>query len=400
MTWLELAPADPFGIQTLPYGVIHTPALSGCAVRIGDRALPLYPAASTLRPELAWLLDGSTLDRLLAAGPQAWSAIRLAVTEWLSEDRDRSVIEPLLVDLKDVSMRLPFTVADYVDFYASANHAANVGRILRPDAEPLPPNWKHLPIGYHGRSGTVVASGTGIRRPNGQRKEGEDVLFGPTARLDLEAEVGFVVGVGSAMGTPVAVDAFDRHVFGAVLLNDWSARDIQAWEYVPLGPFLGKSFATSISGWITPLAALTHARVAGPLRSPKPLPYLDDRGSSWNLDLTLEVRLNGELLSRPPFASMYWTPAQMLAHLTVNGASCRSGDLFGSGTVSGSERGQVGSLLELSWAGREPFLLSDGVERTFLQDGDRVSITATAPGPAGSVIGIAEVSGHILPAAR
>jgi fumarylacetoacetase len=322
------------------------------------------------------------------------------VTEWLSEARYRSVIEPLLVDLGDVIMRLPFTVADYVDFYASLNHAANVGRMLRPDAEPLRPNWKHLPIGYHGRSGTVVVSGTGIRRPNGQRKDGEDVVFGPTGRLDLEAEVGFVVGVGSAMGTPIAVDAFDRHVFGAVLINDWSARDIQAWEYVPLGPFLGKSFATSISGWITPLAALTGARVAGPTRSPEPLPYLDDRGESWNLDLTLEIRLNGELLSRPPFASMYWTPAQMLAHLTVNGASCRSGDLFGSGTVSGAERGQVGSLLEVSWAGREPFMLSDGVERTFLRDGDRVSITATAPGPADSVIGIAEVSGHILPAFR
>jgi fumarylacetoacetase len=214
-------------------------------------------------------------------------------------------------------------------------------------------------------------------------------------RLDIEAELGFVVGVGSDRPVPVA--DFAEHVFGVVLLNDWSARDIQAWEYVPLGPFLGKSFATSISGWITPLAALEPARVAGPARDPQPLPYLDDTDSEWGLDLALAVRLNGETISRPPYAQMYWTPAQMLAHMTVNGASLRTGDLFGSGTVSGPEPDQRGSLLELSWGGAEPLTLADGSTRTFLADGDQVSITASAPGPDGSRVGIAEVTGRIVP---
>ena len=237
-----------------------------------------------------------------------------------------------------------------------------------------------------------------MRRPRGQRKVGEAVEFGPSQRLDIEAELGFVVGTGSVLGTPVPIGDFDRQVFGAVLLNDWSARDIQAWEYVPLGPFLGKSFATSISGWVTPLSALRSCRVPPVPRDPRPLPYLDDTGDSWNLDLTLQVRLNGELISEPPFATMYWTPAQMLAHLTVNGASLRPGDLYASGTVSGPQPSQRGSLLELSWSGSEPITLADGSTRSFLADGDEVSITATGPGPDGSRIGIAEVTGRILPA--
>jgi fumarylacetoacetase len=210
--------------------------------------------------------------------------------------------------------------------------------------------------------------------------------------------VGFVVGAGSPHGSRVPVGDFPRHVFGVVLLNDWSARDIQAWEYVPLGPFLGKSFATSISAWITPLAALEGARVPAVPRDPAPLPYLDDSRDSWNLDLQLEVRLNGELISRPPFGTMYWTGAQMMAHLTVNGASLRPGDLYGSGTVSGPEPDQLGSLLELSWGGSQPFSLADGTEHGYLDDGDEVVMTATAPGPDGSRVGIAEVRGRILAA--
>jgi fumarylacetoacetase len=392
-SWLQLAADEPFGVQTLPYGVLEA---AGPAVRIGDRALPLRAATELLLPEHAGLFGEASLNPLLAAGPAAWDAVRRALIGWFTDPGYRPRIEPLLLPLADCRPVLPFTVADYVDFYASEHHASNVGRIFRPDTTPLTPNWKHLPIGYHGRAGTVLVSGSPVRRPNGQRKVGDAVQFGRSLRLDIEAEVGYVVGV--AADGPVPLADFERHVFGVVLLNDWSARDIQAWEYVPLGPFLGKSFATSVSAWITPLAALGPARVPPVPRDPQPLPYLDDTGVEWNLDLTLEVRLNGELISRPPYASMYWTPAQMLAHLTVNGASLRTGDLYASGTVSGPEPDQRGSLLELSWGGAEPLTLGDGSVRTFLEDGDQVTITATALGPDGSRIGIAEVSGTILPA--
>ena len=261
------------------------------------------------------------------------------------------------------------------------------------------PNWRHLPIVYHGRAGTVVVSGTDVRRPCGQRPAagGGEPEFGPSRRLDIEAEVGFVVGVGSEIGTAVSVDEFREHVFGVVLLNDWSARDIQAYEYVPLGPFLGKSFATSVSPWVVPLEALGNAWVAPPARQPEPLPYLRgeaDRG----LDIDLEVRLNGEVISRPPFRGLYWTPAQQLAHMTVNGASLRCGDLYGSGTVSGDGDDERGSLIELSWNGRDPLRLGDGTSRTFLEDGDVVTIAATAPGPAGSTVTFGEATGAIVPA--
>jgi fumarylacetoacetase len=293
-------------------------------------------------------------------------------------------------------MHLPFTVADYVDFYSSRHHAENIGRMFRPGTPPLTPNWEHLPIGYHGRAGTVAVSGADVVRPNGQRLDDGTPTFGPSRRLDIEVEVGFVVGVPA--DGPVPVGAFADHVFGVCLVNDWSARDLQAWEYVPLGPFLGKSFRTSVSPWVVPLAALEAARVDPPVRETAVLPYLDDAGLRWGLDLTLEVRLNGELVSRPPFALMHWTPAQQLAHLTVNGATLRTGDLFASGTVSGPERDQRGSLIELSWGGAEPITLADGSTRTFLEDGDTVTITATAPGTAGGRIGFGEVTGTVLPA--
>jgi fumarylacetoacetase len=398
MTWLNLRSDDPFGIATLPYGVVLTDGRPQPAVRIGELALLLRPAVQALLPEHADLFAEPNLDAFLAAGPDSWARVRAAVMSWLTDEAHRQQVEPLLVPLAGLPTVLPFSVADYVDFYASENHARNAGRIFRPDGDSLLPNWKHLPVGYHGRAGTVVVSGTEIRRPSGQRRTGTEVAFGPTQRLDIEAEVGFVVGAGSEHGRPVGIEDFDRHVFGVVLLNDWSARDIQAWEYVPLGPFLGKSFATSISAWITPLAALQSARVPAVPRDPAPLPYLEDAGDSWNLDLQLEVRLNGELVSSPPFATMYWTAAQMMAHLTVNGASLRPGDLYGSGTVSGPESGQRGSLLELSWGGSEPLTLADGSQRSYLEDGDEVVMTATAPGPDGARIGIAEVRGRITAA--
>jgi fumarylacetoacetase len=269
-----------------------------------------------------------------------------------------------------------------VDFYSSEHHATNVGRLFRPGQPPLPPNWKHLPIGYHGRAGTVVVSGTGIRRPWGQRRVGDT---GPTERLDIEAEVGFVVGVPSTLGEAVPASRFAEHVFGVVLVNDWSARDIQAWEYQPLGPFLGKSFATSISAWVTPLDALAEAWVPAPPQDPPVVDYLAEPERK-GLDLRLEVEWNGQVVSRPPFRTMYWTPAQQLAHLTVNGASLRTGDLYASGTVSGPERAESGSLLELTWGER------------FLADGDSVTIRATAPGPGGTVIALGEVTGTIQPA--
>ncbi len=294
-----------------------------------------------------------------------------------------------------MTLRLPFEVADYVDFYASVDHASNVGRILRPDSEPLLPNWKHLPVGYHGRAGTVVVSGTEVRRPSGQRKppDATEPVFGPTARLDIEAELGFVVGVPSRLGEPVPTTAFADHVFGVVGVNDWSARDIQGWEYVPLGPFLGKSFATSVSAWVTPLAALAQARVALPGQDPEPLEYLRVEEPA-GFDISVEVELNGEVVARPPYSSMYWSPAQMLAHLTVNGASLRTGDLYASGTISGPAREQRGSFLELSWGGREPFI-AGGQERTFLEDGDEVVLRYTAPGERGS-ISLGEVRGRVL----
>lgn len=363
-------------------------------VRYGDRVLDLAPA---LDPELAGQVAGPNLDHLLAGGPALWRQVFDAVAALEPADEH-------LHDLVDVRLLLPFTVADYVDFYSSEHHARNFGRILRPGLPELPENWRHLPIGYHGRAGTVVVSGTDVVRPSGQRRvssaaQDGEVVFGPTTRLDIEAEVGYVVGVPSPLGTPVPLDAFADHVFGVCLVNDWSARDIQGWEYQPLGPFLGKSFATSVSAWVTPLAALEEAWVAPPPRDPQPLPYLDDAGSApAGLDLRLEVRLNGNLVSVPPFAGMYWTGAQQLAHMTVNGASLRTGDLFASGTVSGAEPGERGSFFELSWNGAEPLELADGQVRTFLEDDDEVVITATAPGPGGTVVELGEVRGRVVAA--
>jgi fumarylacetoacetase len=394
MTWPDLPADSGFGIDNLPYGVFSTAGTAPrTGVAIGDSVLDL--AAATGDDVHA---TGS-LNAFMARGPQAWSELRTQLTDWLTDEAHRDTVEPHLVPRSEVTLHLPVEIADYVDFYSSQHHAENLGRMFRPDSEPLTPNWKHLPIGYHGRAGTVQVSGTPVVRPSGQRKAPTDdaPTFGPSQRLDIEAEVGFVVGTPSELGRPVPLSAFPEHVFGVCLVNDWSARDLQAWEYVPLGPFLGKSFLTSVSPWVVPLAALEAARVAPPARQPQPLPYLDDTGEPWGLDLTLEVRLNGELVSCPPFGSLYWTPAQQLAHMTVNGASLRTGDLYASGTVSGPQRDQRGSFIELSWGGTEPLTLSDGSTRTFLEDGDVVTITATAPGPGGTRIAFGEVTGRVEP---
>ena len=378
-----------FGLDNLPYCVFsHGDAPPRCGVRIGDQVLPLSAVVDE-----GWAAE-PTLNGFMARGRARWTEVRSRITELISEDRHQAATVPV----GEVRLHLPFTVGDYVDFYASEHHATNVGQIFRPGSAPLTPNWKHLPIGYHGRSGTVVVSGTPVRRPNGQRKAPSESAptYGPSRRMDFEAEVGFVIGTGSQLGTPVTVSDFAEHVFGVFLVNDWSSRDLQAWEYVPLGPFLGKSFATSVSPWIVPLDALAAAWTEPPAQDPAPLPYLADSGKS-GLDFALEVRINGQLVSRPPFASMYWTPAQMLAHMTVNGASVRTGDFFASGTVSGPDPGQLGCLLELSWGGNTRVVLPTGVERTFLEDGDEVAITASAPAAGGGRLSFGEVTGTLLP---
>ncbi|GAA3839508.1 fumarylacetoacetase [Streptomyces chiangmaiensis] len=398
----DVPEGNPFGPHNLPYGVFSRAGSDerSVGVRLGDHVLDAGAAAHALGSPYASLLARPSLGPLLAAGRTAWSDVRRALTAWVTVPAHRETVESFLHPLSEVTLHLPFEVADYVDFYASENHSRNVGQIFRPDAaDSLTPNWKHLPIGYHGRAGTVVVSGTDVVRPRGQRKAPTDPapVFGPSVRLDIEAEVGFVVGVPSQMGEPVPLSAFRDHVFGLCLLNDWSARDIQAWEYVPLGPFLGKSFATSVSAWITPLDALEEARVAPPERTHPLLAYLDDaQEERAGYDLHISVAINGRTVSEPPFSTMYWTAAQQLAHMTVNGACLRTGDLYGSGTVSGPTERERGSLLELTWNGRDPLELPDG-KRTFLEDGDVVTLTAWAPGPGGTRVGLGEVAGRVVP---
>jgi fumarylacetoacetase len=331
--------------------------------------------------------EGSTLNAFLALGRATWEEAVTRIAALLEDGAD-------LIPLEDVTVHMPFAVADYVDFYSSLEHATNLGRIFRPDDEPLLPNWRHLPVAYHGRAGTVVPSGTPIVRPTGQAwsRDEDAPTVGPSRRLDFELELGFVVGVGSTRVAPVRTGAFRDHVFGVALVNDWSARDLQAWEYQPLGPFLGKSFATSISTWVTPLALLDDRFVPSPAQDPEPLPYLRAEGD-WGLDIELEVELSGTIVSRTNARGLYWTMPQQLAHATVNGASTRTGDLFASGTISGAERGSEGSLIELTWNGEHPLRLGDGSTRTFLEDDDEVVLR----GRAGDVE-LGEVRGRVLPA--
>lgn len=389
MTTIEIPAGSEFGLANLPYGVFswgdEEPRVG---VRVGDHVVDLHALFGD--PDFAQ----PSLNAFMAGGYERWVEVRRQISERVRGDLPDDAVHAVA----DVRMHMPIEVADYVDYYASENHASNLGRLFRPDSEPLMPNWKHLPVGYHGRSGTVIVSGVDIMRPCGQRKAPTDAAptYGPSQRLDIEAEMGFVVGTGSEMGEQIGTGSFARHVFGAVIVNDWSARDIQAWEYVPLGPYLGKSFATSISPWVVPLLALEAARVPTPEQDPEPLPYLQEH-EPWGLDIDLEVEWNGEVVSRPPYRTMYWSPAQMLAHMTVNGASARTGDLFASGTISGPEKEQRGAFIELTWGGKEPVRVA-GEERTFLQDGDEIVMRASAPGADGERIGFGEVRTRILPA--
>jgi fumarylacetoacetase len=344
--------------------------------RVDDAVVDLRAAEPDLPVPTGTFAEPS-LNSFMALGRETWDAVRERLHQF----------DTGTVPVTEVSLHLPFEVADYVDFYSSREHAENMGRLFRPDADPLPPNWLHLPIGYHGRSGTVVVSGTPVVRPKGQLKSpDEPPTYAPTRRLDIELELGFVIGTPSRLGEPVPITEALDHVFGAVLVNDWSARDIQAWEYQPLGPFLGKSFATSISPWVVPLAELT--RTPTEPHDPPPLDYLKVP-EHWAFDIDLEVRLNGHTISRSNTRHLYWNVEQQVAHLTANGACLRTGDLLASGTISGPTPDSVGSMIELTRNGAESFALPDGTTRTFLEDGDEVVLAGT---------GLGEVAGRILPA--
>ncbi len=348
-----------FGLETLPYGVVAPDGDPRCAVRFGEQAIDLRALEPRL-PVPAGTFAGPVLNGFLALGRPVWEATRARLTALL-ESGERLP----LVEARDV--RLPVAIGDYVDFYSSLEHATNLGRMFRPGLEPLLPNWRRLPVGYHGRAGSVVVSGTEIVRPHGQRPE-----FGPTEALDIELELGFVTG---PRGARIATADAREHVFGFVLVNDWSARDLQRFEYQPLGPFLGKSFATSMSAWIVPLQALEPYLVPAPPQEPEPAPYLRTSGD-WALDIALEVEREGEIISRTNARGLYWTFPQQLAHATVNGASARPGDLFASGTISGATPGSEGSLIELG--------------QPFLADGETVVLRGSA-----GAVSLGEVRGTV-----
>ncbi len=395
-----------FGPDHLPYGVFRPPGgVPRVGVALGEEALDLALLARA--GELSEVEDAEalfaapSLNAFMARGPDTWRACRRRLKALV---REGSLPREALIPLAEIESLLPIEVADYVDFYSSLEHASNAGRIFRPDADPLPPNWRHLPVGYHGRSSTVVVSGTPVVRPRGQfrAKGAPGPVFGPTERLDIELELGCVIGTPSVHGESVAVGEALEHVFGLVLLNDWSARDIQGWETVPLGPLNGKSFATSIGAWITPLEAVVERRVPGAAQEPGPLEYLRAEPLVFDIELEVTLRsaamaeggLDATTIARTNARHLYWSLEQQIAHLTSNGASLRTGDLLGSGTISGPQREQRGSLLELSWNGAEPFELGDGETRTYLEDGDEVVLR----GSAGEGLGLAEVRGVVEPA--
>ena len=416
-SWIDIRPDCDFPIQNLPFGVFETeergPRL---AVAIGGYVLDLY-AASQLGffEDLTELGDAQpkvfrrrSLNAFLRLGRPAWRAVRQRVSELLRHDEPRlrdheEAVRACLLRQTDVRMLRPVKPANYTDFYSSIEHATNVGTMFRDPANALLPNWRWLPIGYHGRTSSIVASGTPIRRPSGQRKAPDEAVptFGPSRQLDFELEMAFVVGTGSELGSPVTIDTAEEHIFGLCLFNDWSARDLQSWEYVPLGPFLGKSFGSSVAPWVVTLDALEPFRVPGPVQEPAPLPYLAQRGDH-NFNIHLEVGLTPAdgaetTISRGNFGLMYWSMAQQLAHHTSNGCNLEAGDLYASGTISGTTPDSLGSLLELAWRGTRPLPLADGAERTFLLDGDTVTLRGHATKD-GVRIGFGEVRGAVLPA--
>ncbi|HEX7167883.1 MAG TPA: fumarylacetoacetase [Acidimicrobiales bacterium] len=403
--------AAGFSTANLPYGAFSTPddptdVRLGVAIEGSILDLRAVSQRGLLPSDVTPLVTGRRLDPLLAAEPDVWRSLRSRLVSLLGDGpAGRRTIEPLLFDRATAVMHLPFTVNDYVDFYSSIEHATNLGRLMRPDGDPLLPNWRHLPVGYHGRSSTVVVSGTPVRRPLGQTRapDAANPTFGPCRLLDFELEVGFVTGGRpNAHGEPIPIDDAETRIFGLVLVNDWSARDVQAWEYQPLGPFLAKSFATSISPWVVPLDALAPHRVPAPAQEPDPLPYLR-AARRLGLDLELEVEVAGTVVSRTNFRHMYWTMAQQLAHMASNGTVVRPGDLYASGTVSGPDRGSEGSLIEITRRGADPIALDDDSTRTFLEDGDHVVIRGwcgreSDDGDGPPVVSFGSVDGTVVPA--
>lgn len=407
-SWVPIPDGSDFTLSNLPYGIFTRPGREPrVGVAVGDHilALAVLAEAGLLSDDIPpGVFRRSSLNAFMTLGPEVWALTRETVTDLLSEGNseiaDAGVDQAALVPRSDCEMLLPFVVADYVDFYSSLDHASNVGRIFRPEGEPLLPNWRHLPVGYHGRAGTVVVGDTPVRRPCGQRLIDGKPQFGPSQALDFELELGFVVGTSSRPGTAVTLEEAERHVFGVVVVNDWSARDIQAWETRPLGPFLGKSFATSISPWVVPMAALAAHRAPAPIQEPRPVDYLSS-SETLGLDLDLNVLVhdadgNGGLVTSGNAQTLYWTMAQQLAHMTVNGAHLRTGDLFATGTISGSTPGSEGSLLERTFGGKNPLEIGS-LERRYLEDGDVVTMTGRA-GAGEETVGFGGLSAAIAPA--
>jgi len=415
-SFIEVSPDSHFPIQNLPYGVFRPKKGGGSrvGVAIGEYILDLSVIDD------AGLFVGTTvsgkgifnqpsLNAFMALGKEAWAEVRTSIQRLLSAEvpslRDRPVLrDAALLRQADVQMQLPAQIGDYTDFYASKEHATNVGIMFRGKENTLMPNWLHLPVGYHGRASSIVVSGTDVHRPKGQMKAPDEATpqFGPSRQLDFELEMGWFIGPGNERGEAVTVEQAEDHIFGLVLVNDWSARDIQSWEYQPLGPFLAKNFATSISPWVVPLAALEPFRVAGPKQQPEPLPYLRAQDKA-SFDIRLEVHLRGagmaeqQRIATSNFRHLYWSMAQQIAHHTVTGCNLRPGDLLASGTISGPEKDNRGCLLELAWRGTEPIELGNGEKRVWLEDGDELTLTGWCQGD-GYRIGFGEVTGRILPA--
>jgi fumarylacetoacetase len=411
--FIDVDPASDFPIQNLPYGVFS--AKDGLAPRvgvaIGDYVLDLWELEQDGRLNVGDLgiFSAPSLNPFMALGPKMWSQTRARISELLRHDnpdlRDNPTLRArALVPMADAKLHLPIAVAGYTDFYSSKEHATNVGVMFRGKDNALQPNWLHMPIGYNGRASTVVVSGTKVRRPRGQLKPPSAELpsFGPCKRLDFELEMGVVIGQPSPMGEMLTEQQAEQMIFGFVLLNDWSARDIQQWEYVPLGPFQGKAFATSISPWVVTREALEPFRIDGPRQDPAPLPYLQQTQPN-NYDLQLDVGLRAPQMNeaaricRTNFKYMYWSSVQQLVHHGSSGCAMSVGDLLGSGTISGPDKHARGSLLEISWNGTEPVELADGVKRTYLEDGDSLSFHGWCQGD-GYRVGFGEVEGTITPA--
>lgn len=415
-SFLDVDPTSPFPLQNLPYGVFTPPEdqTPRVGVAIGENVLDLailqeegmfdHPALEDARP-----FSDSSLNAFMALGPSVWSAAREQIHSLLRADtpelRDEpSLRERALHSRSEITLQMPVEVGDYTDFYSSEQHATNVGTMFRGPENALQPNWKHLPVGYHGRASSVILSGQDVRRPCGQQKPDDNAppVYGPSQLLDFELEMGFFVGSGNDLGSPIPIDEAEDHIFGMVLVNDWSARDIQGWEYVPLGPFLGKSFATTISPWVVPLKALEPFRAPAPTQDPEPLDYLQaDADAAYDIHLEVDLKtpsMNApQTVCRTNFQHMYWTIHQQLAHHTVNGCNARPGDLMASGTISGPTEDSYGSMLELSWRGENPISLPGGESRTFLEDGDRVIMRGYAEGD-GYRVGFGTAEGTVLPA--